>query len=77
MYMPVATHSIVFARIVPSELNIVTAENNNVIDLALQTQLKAQEAINPSTTNTVCPSTKIKFNKVGFVAFQFLIGRQF
>ena len=40
MYMPVATHSIVFARIVPSELNIVTAENNNVIDLALQRQLK-------------------------------------
>jgi len=38
--MPVATHSIVFARIVPSELNIVTAENNNVIDLALQRQLK-------------------------------------
>ena len=40
MYMPVATHSIVFARIVPSELNIVTAENNNVIDLALQRQIK-------------------------------------
>ena len=38
--MPVATHSIVFARIVPSELNIVTAENNNVIDLALQRQIK-------------------------------------
>ena len=40
--MPVATHSIVFARIVPSELNIVTAENNNVIDLALQRQIKNQ-----------------------------------
>ena len=41
--MPVATHSIVFARIVPSELNIVTAENNNVIDLALQRQLKDKD----------------------------------
>ena len=38
--MPVATHSIVFARIVPSELNIVTAENNNVIDLGLARQIK-------------------------------------
>ena len=44
--MPVATHSIVFARIVPSELNIVTAENNNVIDLALQRQIK--RGVNPS-----------------------------
>ena len=38
--MPVAKNSIVFARIVPSELNIVTTENNNVIDLALASQLK-------------------------------------
>ena len=38
--MPVAKNSIVFARIVPSELNIVTTENNNVIDLALVSQLK-------------------------------------
>ena len=37
--MPVAKHSIIFARIVPSELNIVTTENNNVIDLALVSQL--------------------------------------
>jgi len=38
--MPVAKHSIIFARIVPSELNIVTTENNNVIDIALVSQLK-------------------------------------
>ena len=38
--MPVATHSIVFARIVPAELDIVTTENNNVIDLAMQRQIK-------------------------------------
>ena len=38
--MPVATNYIVFARIVPAELDIVTAENNNVIDLALQRQIK-------------------------------------
>ena len=38
--MPVAKHTIVFARIVPSELNIVTTENNNVIDLALCCQLR-------------------------------------
>lgn len=38
--MPVAKHSIVFARMVPSELNIVTAENNNVIDLAFASQIK-------------------------------------
>jgi len=38
--MPVAKHSIIFARIVPSELNIVTTENNNVIDLALASQVK-------------------------------------
>ena len=36
--MPVAKHTIVFARIVPSELNTVTTENNNVIDLALGRQ---------------------------------------
>lgn len=38
--MPVAKHTIVFARIVPSELNIVTTENNNVIDLAFTRQIK-------------------------------------
>ena len=38
--MPVAKHTIVFARIVPSELNIVTTENNNVIDLALGRQIR-------------------------------------
>tara|TARA_Y100000591_G_C21817765_1_gene691733 strand:- start:745 stop:1692 length:948 start_codon:yes stop_codon:yes gene_type:complete len=38
--MPVGKHTIVFARIVPSELNIVTTENNNVIDLALCCQLR-------------------------------------
>ena len=38
--MPVAKHSIVFARMVPSELNIVTAENNNVIDLGFCCQIK-------------------------------------
>jgi len=39
--MPVATNYIVFARIVPAELDIVTAENNNVIDLAMQRQIKS------------------------------------
>jgi hypothetical protein len=39
--MPVAKHSIVFARLVPSELNIVTTENNNVIDLGLCCQIKS------------------------------------
>ena len=39
--MPVAKHSIVFARLVPSELNIVTTENNNVIDLGFCQQLKS------------------------------------
>ena len=38
--MPIGKHTIVFARIVPSELNIVTTENNNVIDLALCCQLR-------------------------------------
>ncbi len=38
--MPVGASTIVFARIVPSELNIVTTENNNVIDLALCCQLR-------------------------------------
>ena len=38
--MPVGKNTIVFARIVPSELNIVTTENNNVIDLALCCQLR-------------------------------------
>ena len=38
--MPVAKHTIVFARIVPSELGIVTTENNNVIDLAFTRQIK-------------------------------------
>ena len=38
--MPVAKSSIVFARMVPSELNIVTAENNNVIDLGFCCQIK-------------------------------------
>ncbi len=38
--MPIGKHTIVFARIVPSELNIVTTENNNVIDLALCAQLR-------------------------------------
>ena len=38
--MPAGKHTIVFARIVPSELNIVTAENNNVIDLGFVRQLK-------------------------------------
>jgi len=38
--MPVGKSTIVFARIVPSELNIVTTENNNVIDLALCSQLR-------------------------------------
>ena len=38
--MPIGKHTIVFARIVPSELNIVTTENNNVIDLALCCQIR-------------------------------------
>ena len=38
--MPVAEHRIVFARIVPSELNLVTTENNNIIDLALCSQIR-------------------------------------
>ena len=38
--MPVGKNTIVFARIVPSELNIVTTENNNVIDLGLCCQLR-------------------------------------
>ena len=38
--MPVGKHTIVFARLVPSELNLVTAENNNVIDLAFTRQIK-------------------------------------
>ena len=42
--MPVAKHTIVFARIVPSELNIVTTENNNIIDLALVPQIKTNAA---------------------------------
>jgi hypothetical protein len=44
--MPIGKHTIVFARIVPSELNIVTTENNNVIDLALCCQLR-----DPATGN--------------------------
>ena len=35
-----STSAIVFARIVPSEINIITTENNNVIDLALCTQVR-------------------------------------
>jgi len=38
--MPTGSHKIVFARIVPSELNIVTTENNNRIDLALCVQVR-------------------------------------
>ena len=35
-----ATSAIVFARIVPSEISIITTENNNVIDLALSCQIR-------------------------------------
>ena len=35
-----STSAIVFARIVPSEINIITTENNNVIDLALCCQIR-------------------------------------
>ena len=35
-----STSAIVFARIVPSEINIITTENNNVIDLALSMQVR-------------------------------------
>lgn len=35
-----STSAIVFARIVPSEINIITTENNNVIDLALSIQVR-------------------------------------
>ena len=37
--MPAGKNTIVFARMVPSELNIVTTENNNVIDLAFLKQI--------------------------------------
>ena len=46
--MPVGKSTIVFARIVPSELNIVTTENNNVIDLALSCQIR-----DPATGNDI------------------------
>jgi hypothetical protein len=46
--MPVGKNTIVFARIVPSELNIVTTENNNVIDLALCSQIR-----DPSTGDDI------------------------
>tara|TARA_Y100001935_G_scaffold162219_1_gene133407 strand:+ start:1679 stop:2581 length:903 start_codon:yes stop_codon:yes gene_type:complete len=36
-----STSAIVFARIVPSEINIITTENNNVIDLALCRQVRS------------------------------------
>ena len=35
-----STSAIVFARIVPSEINIITTENNNTIDLALSMQVR-------------------------------------
>ena len=43
LYMPglSSTSAIVFARIVPSEINIITTENNNVIDLALCRQVRS------------------------------------
>ena len=43
LYMPglSSTSAIVFARIVPSEINIITTENNNVIDLALCQQIRS------------------------------------
>jgi len=43
IYMPglSSTSAIVFARIVPSEINIITTENNNVIDLALCRQVRS------------------------------------
>lgn len=43
-----STSAIVFARIVPSEINIITTENNNVIDLALCCQVR-----DPATGNDI------------------------
>jgi len=42
--MPVGKSTIVFARMVPSELNIVTTENNNVIDIAMNQQVVVNSA---------------------------------
>lgn len=46
-----SSSAIVFARIVPSEINIITTENNNVIDLALCVQVR-----DPTTGNDVWQS---------------------
>lgn len=43
-----SSNAIVFARIVPAEINIITTENNNVIDLALCCQVR-----DPSTGNDI------------------------
>jgi hypothetical protein len=60
--MPAGNNTIVFARIVPSELNIVTTENNNVIDLALCIQLRSSSRSVP-TFNSSATGNDIWQNK--------------
>ena len=54
-----STSAIVFARIVPSEINIITTENNNVIDLALCMQVR------DNTTGNDIWQTKLAGNANG------------